>query len=625
MNAARSQIGQAAASFGFAFVLVAMLESMAAAEVPVLRPGAIGPGVVARFVTAEMRHPSAILEVAWSRDGKLLACGGGPFAHWKSGRKTTDPEYRGRTEEYAVSVFDAEAQTLVARCSGHDAFLVALTFSDDGTSLATIDGLGVVCCWETRSGKLVWEHAVPDAELPLSKFGASVFMRFSADGKRLGLATRDEHVTVLDAASGRSLDAYSFAHSSAEVFDDQLRLLRVDLDRKIGFADRKERKPDDDEISRRGRGADKPQWQTVFEALAPTGAATGAAIVVERVGRGEVVRLDRPDGTEAMLATRATQGRTEASFSRDGKSGLVTWSELNGDVYESFIFNVSDGQITRRFQGRGSHLDFSDRLADAGDRLAVVNDRTIQLFALPAGNEVTKITVPHVTRHAELSPDGKVAALYDDNSLQLWDVERQNIRWSLPIHGGLVGFSHDSRRMALSTYFDGVKLIDVDTCTSTVVELPKLPEETRPDGILRVRFSADDRTLEVWRRTSTWHGNDGRSELERHTIELASGVVRSKPIYGQAKGWPILVPSGRGNNMYYTWTLSPHAKRLVMWGSPRETALSRWYEKSWIRKFGIDLRIQTGGSRAMWSPAASCGVCRTSTMCTNWRSPTTKG
>lgn len=571
-------------------VVIALTSITSAADVPVLHPAANASGTVARFVVPEMRHPAEISEFAWSRDGKLFACGGGPCPYSKLGEKVTDPEFRGRTEEYAVSVFDADAQTLVARCSGHYAHLIGLVFADDGASLATIDGLGVVCRWESRTGKLLWKRAVPDAELPLSE-SASLLLRFSADGKRLGIATHSEHVVVLDAASGRTVDAYTFGFSTAETFDDQLRLLRVDLDRKIGFADRHERKPDDRQIRRRFSGDDGPLWSTEVEALSPQ----GAAVVVEQVGAGEFVRLDRPGRDEVTLATHDMHRETTAAFSRDGATGVVYSWEYNGSVYQGFVFNTDDGRITRRFEGPRLHK-IGETLTDAGDRVALWNDRTIQLIALPAGEQVAKLHTPHVPKQAALAPNGKLAALADYESLRLWDVDRQSIRWSLRTDGGAIRFAHDSRSLALTAY-DGVRMIDVETGKSSHVAFPKLPEQTRVDQILRTKFSSDDRTLLVWRVTRTL-GDDGIHQLEQLTIDLGSGTTQTKPLFSKPYELGPMVPSGRGNGMYYDWILSPHAKRLVMWGAQEETAFEQWYEGSWLWDFGIDIGINSGGWQA---------------------------
>src|SRR5262249_28258737 len=110
----------------------------------------------------------AVLTVAFSPDGKMLATGEGLYRFENGHRKSEPGEAR---------LWDAASGQLKAVLRGHTDEVVTLAFSPGGKSLATGSGDRTVRLWSMPGGQL---KAVLQGHR-----GAVLTLRFSPDGRTL--------------------------------------------------------------------------------------------------------------------------------------------------------------------------------------------------------------------------------------------------------------------------------------------------------------------------------------------------------------------------------------------------------------------------------------------------------
>jgi WD40 repeat protein/serine/threonine protein kinase len=148
-------------------------------------PGVRTPGVKTPGVKA-----SAYLSVAFSPDGKRLACHGGA---------------------QGLTVWDAQTGQGLPPPRGRGGASWSPVFSPDGKRLAAVSGRGTVQVWDAETGK---ELLTFDVEPGRAKrtIGVNVSLVFSPDGQRLALASGSPpgpptpgEVKVWDAQTGKEL------------------------------------------------------------------------------------------------------------------------------------------------------------------------------------------------------------------------------------------------------------------------------------------------------------------------------------------------------------------------------------------------------------------------------------
>jgi RNA polymerase sigma factor (sigma-70 family) len=275
-----------------------------------------------------LRSQAPVWCLAFSRDGKRLATGGGPapgrrgeVALWdvRTGRLSARAETDGFVQglafspdgnvlataevENAVQLRDARTGQALTALRKHVGAVRAVAFSPDGRRLATGD----------ENAARIWDLNGPEDLLTLGASRPVRAVAFSPDGRRLASANEDGAVTVWDATTGKKLSAVAGKDGgpSAAISPDGKILSTASGDGTVRVWDAVTGK----EIRRlRGHRPGLVAFTPDGKLLASSGGAAGG-----EEGQGQIVLWDV--GTGLSRATlRCAAGRiTALAFSPDGK------------------------------------------------------------------------------------------------------------------------------------------------------------------------------------------------------------------------------------------------------------------------------------------------------------------
>lgn len=152
-----------------------------------------------------MGHEGTVHSVAFSPDGTTLASGGGDYDrdNPKPGEVMLWDVQTGdirRTFEADVLLWDAQAGKMVPRPMGHRLRVSSVTFSPDGSMLASGSWDDTVRLWDVQTGELVRELSDADTRTVTS-------VAFSPDGSIVagGGSTNDGKVRLWDPQTGELL------------------------------------------------------------------------------------------------------------------------------------------------------------------------------------------------------------------------------------------------------------------------------------------------------------------------------------------------------------------------------------------------------------------------------------
>ena len=380
-------------------------------------------------------------------------------------QNVSDPEVMNALQEAL------NQKTEYNRLEKHNGFVVSISFSPDGKTLASGSWDNTIKIWDRETGKEIRTlHGHDDAVYSLS---------FSPDGKTLASSSADNTIKFWNVDTGKEIrtltghtnyiftvsfspDGKTLASSSA---DKTIKLWNVDTGKEI----------------RTFTGHTNFVMNVTFS---PDGKTLASS------GWDKTIKLWNVDtGKEIRTLTGHTNFVYALSFSPNSKT-LASGS--NDKTIK--LWNVDTGNKIRTLYGHDYYV-FSLSFSPDGQTLASGSaDNTIKLWNLKTGKEArTLYGHDDSVRSVSFSSDGKTLASGSwDNSIKLWNIEASKTIHSLQGHDNAVystSFSPDGKTLASGSLDRTIKVWNLETGK----EIHTL--QGHNGYIYSVSFSPDGKTL----------------------------------------------------------------------------------------------------------------------------------
>jgi WD40 repeat protein len=402
-----------------------------------------------------------------------------------------------------VVLWDLKSGGRIATLEGHEAAVVSVAFSPDGTRIVTASDDKTARLWDPTEGRQIGAPMVHEALINSAAF--------SPDGKRIVTASSDKTARIWDAASGRQilvLKGHESEVSSAAFSADGKRVLTTAL------------------YDKTARVWDAASGRELAELAGPAGPLDFAAFSpdgtrIVTVSREKAARVwDAASGRELFTLTGHNNWVDDAAFSPDGMR-IVTAS----DDSTARLWDARSGRLIAVLAGHEEPLNAAAFSPD-GMRVVTVSRDGVRLWdAFMARTTVILAGHELGVENAAFSADGtRIVTASDDKTARVWGAASGKQIAQFVGHAGRVNFaafSPDGARVVTASSDNTARVWDVAS-GGQIAELrgheqPVNRAAFSPDGT-RVVTASDDESARVWDASS----GQGLAVLLGHT-----GAVRT--------------------------------------------------------------------------------------------------
>ncbi|MFJ9871622.1 NACHT and WD repeat domain-containing protein [[Kitasatospora] papulosa] len=520
---------------------------------------------------------------------------------------------------------------------GHEQDVNAVTWSPDGSRLATASDDGTVRIWDAREAG--------NPVVLTRRHGDGVYaVAWSPDGKRLAGGSRDRSVTIWDAETWAEMGVLIGHDDSVGALawsPDGDRLATASSDRTVRIWDAETHA----ELTVL-TGHEQPVWALAWSpgrGQLASASDDGTVRVWSLTSGGPTTELTGHQASVSAVAW-SPDGCCLASVSEDRTAlvwniavaeeegsepqarkltsltplNCVTWSPDGRHIAvgdDDCTVRVWDTDTSEESQLIG-HTDSVHDIAWHGHRIATVSrDRTVAIWDAPRRGSRPGTLLGHddSVQNVSWSPDGtRLATASQDGTAVIWDVAQNSAVATLRHEGAVfdLAWSPDGERLVTASRGAAARIWDVRGRTQLAVLRGHGDELTTvswsPDGT-RIATSSRDSTTRIWnasdgteltvlRGAKYWIGGAAWSPDSRHLA--TSSTDRTLCVWDILRGTAVTTLHGHTD---YAWRVawSPDGRRLSSGSRDRTVRL-------WDPFSGAELVTMTGHQERVqgvaWSP-----------------------